>query len=79
MHGSLLVTHQDMLDAFLFVQRIVDVEYGSAGVTPDVFDLLGLHGANQNFSAVELFGMGGMGLRSSSRLHFRLGNFHDEP
>jgi hypothetical protein len=40
MHGRLLVAHQDVLEARLLVYFVVDIEYGSAGVTEQVLDTL---------------------------------------
>jgi hypothetical protein len=42
MHGGLLVPHQHVLNGFLLVQRVVDVQHGAAGVAPDVLDTFGL-------------------------------------
>ena len=52
-HGGLLVAHQHVLDAFLLVQRVVDVEHRAAGVAPEVLDPLGLQAANEDFGAVD--------------------------
>jgi hypothetical protein len=38
MRCTLFVTHQDMFNIILFLQRIVNMQYGTARVTEEVFD-----------------------------------------
>jgi hypothetical protein len=55
MHGSLLVAHQHVLDGVLLVERVVDVEYRTAGVAPDVLDAFGLKGLDEDFRTAEFW------------------------
>jgi hypothetical protein len=77
MHGRLFVAHQHVLDGVLLVERVVDVQDGAAGVTPDVLDTFGLQGLDEDFGSAELgrivAGSGG------GRGHLGLADFHDEP
>ena len=82
MHSSLLVANQDVLNGVLLEEGIVDVQYRTAWVTPDVLDVLGLKGFNENFATAQIDGRqrrscavgscGGTG-------HFSFGDFHIQP
>ena len=50
----LLVAHQHMLNGVLLEKCVVDVQHGTAGVTPDVLDAFGLQGFDENFCAPQL-------------------------
>ncbi len=50
------MAHQDMLNAVLFVKRVVDIEHRPAGITPQVLHALGLQGFDQDFSAHQFRG-----------------------
>jgi hypothetical protein len=62
--GRLLVAHQHVLDGVLLVKRVVDVQHGTTGVTPDVLDAFGLQGLDEDFRSAEFLGggTGGRGL-----------------
>ena len=72
-HG---LAHQHVVVGFLFVQGVVDVEDGAAGVAPDVLDVLGLQGLDEDFGAAQ-FGRPVAG--RGGGLEFGLGDFHDQP
>jgi hypothetical protein len=42
MDRSLFVAHEDMLDGVLLEEGVVDMEYGTARIAPDVLDAFGL-------------------------------------
>ena len=46
-----------IFDAVLLVQRVVDVQHRTAGVTPEVLDPFGLQAANEDLRAIGLSGM----------------------
>ncbi len=77
MHGSLLVAHQHVLDGVLLVERVVDVEHGATGITPDMLHAFGLQGAHEDLGAHQFF----VSLAGSGRCggEFCLVDFHDEP
>ncbi|MDT4863956.1 hypothetical protein FQZ97_986920 [compost metagenome] len=77
MHGSLLVPYQHMLDGVLLVERVVNVQHGTAGIAPDVLDTFGLEGLDEDFCAAEF--LGGCAGGSGSGGQFGLVDFHDEP
>ena len=54
-HGSLLMAHQHMPDGVLFEQRVVDIQHCAARIAPKVLDTFGLHTANENFRAIQLW------------------------
>jgi hypothetical protein len=54
MNRSLLVPHQDVLDGFLLVKRVVDIQDGATWVAPEELDSLGLKAANEDFRAIGL-------------------------
>ena len=51
---SLLMANKNVLNGFLLVKSVVNVENGTTGVAPDVFDVLGLERFDQNFCATQL-------------------------
>ena len=67
MHRRLLMAHQDMLNAVLFVKRVVDIEHRPAGITPQVLHALGLQGFDQDFSAHQFRGKIGRGRSGGER------------
>ena len=82
MHSGLLVTNQDVLNGVLLEEGVIDVQDSTARVTPDVLDVLGLEGFNENFTTAQIDGRrrrsctvgscGGTG-------HFSFGDFHIQP
>jgi hypothetical protein len=50
-HGSLLVSHKDVLDGVLLKNGIVDVQDGPTGVAEKVLDTFFLQAAHDNFRA----------------------------
>ena len=56
MHSSLLVTNQNVLNGVLLEESVVNVQYSTAWVTPDVLDVLGLEGFNENFATAQIDG-----------------------
>ena len=78
MHRRLFVAHQNVLHGVLTVDGVVDIEGGTTRITPDVFDLFGLQGFDQDVGPHQL---GGMVIGGGSCL-LQLGgvDFHgDEP
>ena len=49
--GGLLVAHEDVFQALLLEDGIVDVQRGAAGIAEDVVDAFVLQGANQHLAA----------------------------
>ena len=78
MHGRLLVSHQYVTDFFLLVQRIVDVEHGTARIAPDLIDAFGFKTLDQNFSPHQHGRVGSFG-RSGCNGCSVLRNVHDKP
>jgi hypothetical protein len=64
-----------VLDRFLLVQGVVDVQDGAAGIAPDVLDVLGLQRLDEDFGAAQL----GRAVGGGGGLEFGLGDFHDQP
>ena len=54
MHGTLLVSNQDVLDLVLLEQLVVDVEYRAARVAEDIFDTFFLEATDGDFGTGEL-------------------------
>ena len=54
MNSCLLMPYQNVQNRILFVEGVVNVQYSSARVTPDVLDTLCLQRFNQNFCAAKL-------------------------
>ena len=86
-HGGLLVANQHVLNGFLLVKSVVDVQHRAAGVAPDVLHALGLQRLDQNFGAAQVLrgmgriaarGWGGVAARRrcSGRFEFGFGDFH---
>jgi hypothetical protein len=48
--GCLFVTNQHVRDFTVFVQGIVDVEYGSTGVAKNIFDIFELKGSGDHLA-----------------------------
>jgi len=51
MHRRLLVAHQDVPDAVLLIDRVIDRQHGSAGIAEDDLDPLIAERPQQNFGA----------------------------
>ncbi|MNV44158.1 hypothetical protein D3C71_1359070 [compost metagenome] len=68
-YGSLLMAHQHVLDGVLFVERVVDVENCTAGIAPDVLNVLSLKRLDEDLGTHEVLSTGNGGdivaLRSS--------------
>ena len=78
MNGRLLMAHQNVLNRLLLEKSVVDVQHGTAGIAPDIFDVFGLKRLDENFSAAQL--VGSRVLRCARRGgYFFLRYFHDEP
>ena len=54
MHCRLFVTHQNVLDGVLLVERVIDVQDGPTWIAPDVLDAFGLQGLDNDFGSPEL-------------------------
>ena len=50
------MTNQDVLNGVLLEECVVDVQYSTAWVAPDVLDVLGLEGFNENFATAQIDG-----------------------
>ena len=74
MGGSLLVTHQHVLDLILLIQRIIDRQDGPAGIAEHVVDALLGKAANENLSAsqLHLFDLPGAGQTQITRKKARI-------
>ena len=70
MHGGLLVAHQNMLQLFLFIERVINMQHHAARITPNVFHAFGLQRAHKNLGAPQ-FGRSGL-LCGSRWRRFRL-------
>ena len=57
MHSGLLVAHQNVLDALLTVDGVVDVEGSATWIAPDELDPFGLQGFDEDVSAHQLWGV----------------------
>ena len=57
MHCSLLVAHQDVLNNVLLVKSIVNMQYSTARITPDVLDTFGLERAHEDLRPTKVFGL----------------------
>ncbi len=79
MDGSLFMADQNVVDAVLLVQRVVDVEHRAAWVAPEVLHAFGLKTADEDFGAVGLRRLGGVRLCRSGTLDFRGRHVHFEP
>ena len=53
MRGGLLVTDQDMAHVFLFEDCVIDVQHGTARVTPDVLHALVLECLNDDLGTTQ--------------------------
>ena len=76
-HCSLLMAHQNVLNRVLLVERVVNVQYRTAGIAPDEFDVLGLQGLHEDFGPAQFLGV--MGGCCCCRSEFGLGDFHVQP
>ena len=56
MHCGLFVAYQHVLNGVLLEESVVDVQYSTAWVTPDVLDVLGLEGFNEDFTTAQIYG-----------------------
>ncbi|OIQ79759.1 hypothetical protein GALL_385040 [mine drainage metagenome] len=78
-HGGLLVANEHVLDLFLLVKLVVDVQHRAAGVAPDVADAFGLQAAHDDLGAGD-FGargsMGGLRCGRRGRLEFSARSVH---
>ena len=52
-HSGLFVADQNVLDGFLFVKSVVDVEHCPTGVTPNKLDVFGLQRFDQDFGPTQ--------------------------
>jgi hypothetical protein len=70
------MAHQHMLHGVLFVEGIVNVQYGTAGVTPNELHALGLKTFDEDFRAAQILRGG---IRRSCRGELGFSDFHDQP
>jgi hypothetical protein len=52
--GARFVADEDVADAFIAEQRIIDRKHGAAGIAEHIFDALGDQAFDQDFSAAAL-------------------------
>ena len=70
MNRRLFVANQHVLNRVLFEERVVNVQDGATGVTPDVLDLFGLQCFNQNLCAAQFVVGGRVGNGRGSHFGF---------
>ena len=78
MDSRLFMAHQNVLNRLLFEKSVIDVQHGTAGVTPDIFDVFSLERLDEYFSPTQLLGSQIRGCASRCG-YFFFGYFHDEP
>ena len=54
MHGGLLMAREDVLDAVLLEQRVINVQNRAARVAKNLPDAFGLQGLDENFRTAQL-------------------------
>src|SRR5690606_7322111 len=52
MHGCLFVTHENVLEAILLVDCVVDIEHGAAGIAENVFHAFVRERAHDDICAI---------------------------